>query len=98
NTKDPNITSRYTTSLAPGQEIPTTPGRHAVTVRVVTASNVYKDVTVYVNIVEAPTVTPNTDGSVTVTPSQTDEVTKTMDVTYTDETGVEHTVTATKGE
>ena len=96
NTKDPNITSRYRKVLLPDQQIPTTPGRHAVKVRVITASNVYKDVTVYINIVEAPTVTPNADGSVTVTPSQTDGVTKKVDVKYTDETGAEHTVTATK--
>ncbi|HFR3539545.1 TPA: hypothetical protein ACHVCJ_002117, partial [Streptococcus suis] len=84
--------------LAPGQTIPTTPGSHEVTVRVITDSNVYKDVIVTVNIIGTPTVTPNTNGSVTVTPSQTDEVTKKMDVTYTDETGTEKTVTATKGE
>ncbi|MFM0772178.1 DUF1542 domain-containing protein, partial [Streptococcus suis] len=38
--------------LAPGQTLPTAPGEHNVVVRVVTASNVYKDVTVKV-IIEA---------------------------------------------
>ncbi|HEM6090149.1 TPA: hypothetical protein U2B88_002229, partial [Streptococcus suis] len=43
--------------LAPGQQVPTTPGRHEVTVRVITDSNVYKDVVVVVNIENtAPTV------------------------------------------
>ncbi|WP_153958532.1 DUF1542 domain-containing protein, partial [Streptococcus suis] len=36
--------------LAPGQTLPTAPGEHNVVVRVVTASNVYKDVTVKVII------------------------------------------------
>ncbi|HFI0352805.1 TPA: hypothetical protein ACGOZT_002175, partial [Streptococcus suis] len=45
---------------------------------------------------EAPVVTANPDGSVTVTPAGDD--TTTVDITYTDENGVEKTVTATKGE
>ncbi|HFI0696281.1 TPA: hypothetical protein ACGO4F_002443, partial [Streptococcus suis] len=67
--------------LAPGQEIPTTPGRHEVTVRVITDSNVYKDVVVVVNI-PAVTVDPVdiTDfeagsNSVVLTPrSKTDQI------------------------
>ncbi|WP_414079732.1 hypothetical protein, partial [Streptococcus suis] len=98
-------TSMYEKVLAPGQTLPTTPGRHEVTVRVITDSNVYKDVVVVVNIPEdktapeAPTVEANTDGSVTVTPSQTaGDDTKTVDFTYTDEAGNPQTVTATKAE
>ncbi|HFI0475220.1 TPA: hypothetical protein ACGOZT_002167, partial [Streptococcus suis] len=71
----------------------------------ITDSNVYKDVVVIVNIPEdktapeAPEVTANADGSVTVTPSQTaGDDTKTVDITYTDETGTSQTVTATKAE
>ncbi|HFR3977996.1 TPA: hypothetical protein ACHVI3_002195, partial [Streptococcus suis] len=48
---------------------------------------------------EAPVVTAKPDGSVTVTPSQTaGDDTKTVEITYTDENGVEKTVTATKAE
>ncbi|HEM6345397.1 TPA: KxYKxGKxW signal peptide domain-containing protein, partial [Streptococcus suis] len=106
-TFDAAIDSRYRKVLAPGQEIPTKPGTHEVTVRVITESNVYKDVTVTVIIPEnpdttapeSPSVVANEDGSVTVTPSTTaGDDTKTVDITYTDETGVEKTVTATKGE
>ncbi|HFI0792188.1 TPA: YSIRK-type signal peptide-containing protein, partial [Streptococcus suis] len=49
NSKDPAIDTRYRKVLAPGQTVPTTPGRHEVTVRVITDSNVYKDVVVVVN-------------------------------------------------
>ncbi|HFU4460586.1 TPA: hypothetical protein ACGO93_002074, partial [Streptococcus suis] len=44
--------------LAPGQQLPTTPGTHTVTVRVITDSNVYKDVpvTVVIPANTAPTV------------------------------------------
>ncbi|HFU3800951.1 TPA: protein with ysrik-signal peptide, partial [Streptococcus suis] len=45
---------------------------------------------------EAPVVTANPNGSVTVTPAGDD--TTTVEITYTDETGVEKTVTATKAE
>ncbi|MBY5025690.1 DUF1542 domain-containing protein, partial [Streptococcus suis] len=41
---------KYRKVLAPGQQVPTTPGRHEVTVRVITDSNVYKDVPVKVII------------------------------------------------
>ncbi|HEM3199952.1 TPA: DUF1542 domain-containing protein, partial [Streptococcus suis 14A] len=41
---------KYRKVLAPGQQVPTTPGRHEVTVRVITDSNVYKDVPVTVVI------------------------------------------------
>ncbi|HEM5253642.1 TPA: hypothetical protein U1337_002012, partial [Streptococcus suis] len=48
---------------------------------------------------EAPSVVANADGSVTVKPSQTDgDDTKTVDITYTDETGTSQTVKATKAE
>ncbi|HFU4464952.1 TPA: YPDG domain-containing protein, partial [Streptococcus suis] len=40
--------------LAPGQTVPTTAGTHTVTVRVITDSNVYKDVPVTVVIPETP--------------------------------------------
>ncbi|HEL2056746.1 TPA: YPDG domain-containing protein, partial [Streptococcus suis] len=46
-----------------------------------------------------PTVTPKEDGSITVTPSTTaGDDTKTVEISYTDETGTPQTVTATKGE
>ncbi|HFU4110995.1 TPA: DUF1542 domain-containing protein, partial [Streptococcus suis] len=76
--------------------IPTTAGRHTVTVRSTNVHGQTIDNTVTVILIGTPTVTANTDGTVTVTPSQTDGVTKTVDVTYTDEAGVEKTVTATK--
>ncbi|MHC3575299.1 DUF1542 domain-containing protein [Streptococcus suis] len=41
---------KYSKVLAPGQQVPTTPGEHTVTVRVITDSNVYKDVPVKVII------------------------------------------------
>ncbi|MBY4981866.1 DUF1542 domain-containing protein [Streptococcus suis] len=41
---------KYRKVLAPGQQVPTTPGTHTVTVRVITDSNVYKDVPVTVVI------------------------------------------------
>ncbi|HEP1788678.1 TPA: DUF1542 domain-containing protein, partial [Streptococcus suis] len=41
---------KYRKVLAPGQQVPTTPGTHTVTVRVITDSNVYKDVPVKVII------------------------------------------------
>ncbi|HEM5990076.1 TPA: hypothetical protein U2B37_002257, partial [Streptococcus suis] len=43
--------------LAPGQTLPTTPGTHTVMVRVITASDVYKDVPVTVVIPENPPTT-----------------------------------------
>ncbi|HEL2056431.1 TPA: DUF1542 domain-containing protein, partial [Streptococcus suis] len=55
NTADAAIDTRYRKELAPGQTIPTTPGTHTVNVRVITASNVYKDVPVTVIINGAPT-------------------------------------------
>ncbi|HEM5990037.1 TPA: YPDG domain-containing protein, partial [Streptococcus suis] len=58
-------TSMYEKILAPGETVPTKPGRHEVTVRVITDSNVYKDVVVVVNI---PEITENT---VPVYPEQT---------------------------
>ncbi|HFR3771066.1 TPA: YPDG domain-containing protein, partial [Streptococcus suis] len=58
-------TSMYEKILKPGQQVPTKPGRHEVTVRVITDSNVYKDVVVVVNI---PEITENT---VPVYPEQT---------------------------
>ncbi|MDW8717659.1 DUF1542 domain-containing protein [Streptococcus suis] len=45
-----NPTSMYSMDLAPDQKVPTAPGEYDVKVRVVTASNVYKDVTVKVII------------------------------------------------
>ncbi|NQO50891.1 DUF1542 domain-containing protein, partial [Streptococcus suis] len=45
-----NPTSMYSMDLAPDQKVPTEPGEYDVKVRVVTASNVYKDVTVKVII------------------------------------------------
>ncbi|HEL2738144.1 TPA: YPDG domain-containing protein, partial [Streptococcus suis] len=53
NTMDAAIDSRYRKVLAPGQTIPTTVGTHTVTVRVITDSNVYKDVPVTV-VIPAP--------------------------------------------
>ncbi|WP_153602288.1 DUF1542 domain-containing protein, partial [Streptococcus suis] len=79
-------------------EIPTTAGTHTVTVRSTNVHGQTIENTVTVILIGPPTVTPNTDGTVTVTPSQTDGVTKTVDVTYTDEAGVEKIVTATKGQ
>ncbi|HFU4121991.1 TPA: KxYKxGKxW signal peptide domain-containing protein, partial [Streptococcus suis] len=102
NTMDAAIDSRYRKVLAPDQKVPTTEGTHTVIVRVITESNVYKDVPVTVIIPdstapEAPVVTANPDGTVTVTPSQTaGDDTKTTDITYTDETGTAQTVTVTK--
>ncbi|HEM4990546.1 TPA: DUF1542 domain-containing protein, partial [Streptococcus suis] len=78
--------------------IPTTAGRHTVTVRSTNVHGQTIDHTVTVILIGTPTVTANTDGTVTVTPSQTDGVTTTVDVTYTDEARVEKTVTATKGQ
>ncbi|MGO0078403.1 DUF1542 domain-containing protein, partial [Streptococcus suis] len=78
--------------------IPTTAGRHTVTVRSTNVHGQTIENTVTVILIETPTVTANTDGTVTVTPSQTDGVTKTVDVTYTNEAGVEKIVTATKGQ
>ncbi|HEM6437347.1 TPA: DUF1542 domain-containing protein, partial [Streptococcus suis] len=78
------------------ETLPTTAGRHTVTVRSTNVHGQTIDNTVTVILIETPTVTANTDGTVTVTPSQTDGVTKKVDVTYTDEAGVEKTVTATK--
>ncbi|MDW8758460.1 hypothetical protein Q7W32_01320, partial [Streptococcus suis] len=104
NTMDAAIDSRYRKVLAPDQKVPTTEGTHTVIVRVITESNVYKDVPVTVIIPdstapEAPVVTANPDGTVTVTPSQTaGDDTKTTDITYTDENGTPQTVTVTKGE
>ncbi|MBO4113553.1 DUF1542 domain-containing protein [Streptococcus suis] len=45
-----NPTSMYSMDLAPDQKVPIDPGEYDVKVRVVTASNVYKDVTVKVII------------------------------------------------
>ncbi|HEL2052659.1 TPA: DUF1542 domain-containing protein, partial [Streptococcus suis] len=78
-------------------DIPTTAGEHTVTVRSTNVHGQTIENTVTVILIGTPTVTPNTDGTVTVTPSETD-VTKKVDVTYTDEAGVEKTVTATKGQ
>ncbi|HEM6242928.1 TPA: DUF1542 domain-containing protein, partial [Streptococcus suis] len=50
NTRDAAIDSRYRKVLAPGQTVPTAPGEYDVKVRVITESNVYKDVTVKVII------------------------------------------------
>ncbi|HFI0421061.1 TPA: YPDG domain-containing protein, partial [Streptococcus suis] len=49
---------KYTKVIAPGETLPTTPGDHTVTVRVITDSNVYKDVEVPITIPAntAPTV------------------------------------------
>ncbi|MGQ7337302.1 Ig-like domain-containing protein, partial [Streptococcus suis] len=102
NTMDAAIDSRYRKVLAPDQKVPTTEGTHTVIVRVITESNVYKDVQVTVIIPdstapETPSVAANEDGTVTVTPSQTaGDDTKTTDITYTDETGTSQTVTVTK--
>ncbi|HFI0449804.1 TPA: YPDG domain-containing protein, partial [Streptococcus suis] len=72
---------KYRKVLAPGQTVPTQPGTHTVTVRVITDSNVYKDVDVQVII---PTVTVDPvdisdfeagDTSVVLTPrSETDQI------------------------
>ncbi|HFR3976278.1 TPA: hypothetical protein ACHVI3_000366, partial [Streptococcus suis] len=100
NTMDAAIDTRYRKVLAPDQTLPTTEGTHTVMVRVITESNVYKDVPVTVIIdttaPEAPVVDAKEDGSVTVTPAGDD--TTTVDINYTDETGVEKTVTATKAD
>ncbi|HFU4190508.1 TPA: hypothetical protein ACGO8C_002048, partial [Streptococcus suis] len=101
-TFDTAIDSRYRKVLAPDQTLPTTEGTHTVMVRVITESNVYKDVPVTVIIPktpdttapEAPVVDAKEDGSVTVTPAGDD--TKTTAITYTDETGTAQTVTVTK--
>ncbi|HFU4451498.1 TPA: Ig-like domain-containing protein, partial [Streptococcus suis] len=53
NTTDP----KFRKVLAPGQQVPTTAGTHTVTVRVITDSNVYKDVPVTVVIPENPPAT-----------------------------------------
>ncbi|HEM2549468.1 TPA: DUF1542 domain-containing protein, partial [Streptococcus suis] len=50
NTMDAAIDSRYRKVLAPDQTVPTAPGEYDVKVRVITESNVYKDVTVKVII------------------------------------------------
>ncbi|HFI0403352.1 TPA: YPDG domain-containing protein, partial [Streptococcus suis] len=72
---------KYRKVLAPGQTVPTQPGTHTVTVRVITDSNVYKDVDVQV-IIPAVTVDPVDisdfeagDTSVVLTPrSETDQI------------------------
>ncbi|HEM6190933.1 TPA: YPDG domain-containing protein, partial [Streptococcus suis] len=56
-TMDAAIDSRYRKVLAPDQKVPTTPGTHTVIVRVITESNVYKDVPVTVIIPENPPTT-----------------------------------------
>ncbi|HEM6111974.1 TPA: hypothetical protein U2B98_000909, partial [Streptococcus suis] len=104
NTMDAAIDSRYRKVLAPDQKVPTTEGTHTVIVRVITESNVYKDVPVTVIIPktpdttapEAPVVDAKEDGSVTVTPAGDD--TKTTAITYTDENGTTQTVTVTKAD
>ncbi|HFI0441090.1 TPA: hypothetical protein ACGOW4_002219, partial [Streptococcus suis] len=48
---------RYRKVLAPNQTVPTTVGTHTVIVRVITESNVYKDVPVTVIIPENPPTT-----------------------------------------
>ncbi|MEG3335870.1 DUF1542 domain-containing protein, partial [Streptococcus suis] len=80
------------------ETLPTTAGEHTVTVRSTNVHGQTIENTVTVILIGTPTVTANTDGTVTVTPSQTDGVTTTVDVTYTDEAGVEKAVTATKGQ
>ncbi|HFI0795897.1 TPA: DUF1542 domain-containing protein, partial [Streptococcus suis] len=50
NTTDAAIDTRYRKVLAPGETVPTAPGEYDVKVRVITASNVYKDVPVKVII------------------------------------------------
>ncbi|HEL2730186.1 TPA: hypothetical protein T8F52_001294 [Streptococcus suis] len=50
NTVVADPTSMYKMDLAPGETVPTAPGEYDVKVRVVTLSNVYKDVTVKVII------------------------------------------------
>ncbi|WP_161940915.1 hypothetical protein, partial [Streptococcus suis] len=50
NTMDAAIDTRYRKVLAPDQTLPTTEGTHTVMVRVITESNVYKDVPVTVII------------------------------------------------
>ncbi|HGA1494836.1 TPA: YPDG domain-containing protein, partial [Streptococcus suis] len=57
NTMDAAIDTRYRKVLAPGQQVPTTAGTHTVMVRVITESNVYKDVPVTVVIPENPATT-----------------------------------------
>ncbi|HFR3977750.1 TPA: YPDG domain-containing protein, partial [Streptococcus suis] len=57
NTMDAAIDSRYRKVLAPNQTVPNTPGEHTVIVRVITESNVYKDVPVTVVIPENPPAT-----------------------------------------
>ncbi|HEL9630769.1 TPA: YSIRK-type signal peptide-containing protein, partial [Streptococcus suis] len=57
NTMDAAIDTRYRKVLAPGQQVPTTAGTHTVMVRVITESNVYKDVPVTVIIPENPPAT-----------------------------------------
>ncbi|HFI0240485.1 TPA: hypothetical protein ACGO7X_002299, partial [Streptococcus suis] len=51
------IDTRYRKVLAPNQIVPTTAGTHTVIVRVITESNVYKDVPVTVIIPENPPAT-----------------------------------------
>ncbi|HFU4552377.1 TPA: hypothetical protein ACGPB3_002104, partial [Streptococcus suis] len=83
--------------------LPTT-GEYEVRVKTtnVYGQEIYNWVTVkYTDTIapEAPSVEANTDGSVTVTPSQTaGDDTKTVDITYTDETGTSQTVTVTKAD
>ncbi|HFU4452061.1 TPA: DUF1542 domain-containing protein, partial [Streptococcus suis] len=50
NTVDAAIDTRYRKVLAPGETVPTAPGEYDVKVRVITDSNVYKDVPVKVII------------------------------------------------
>ncbi|HFI0653042.1 TPA: hypothetical protein ACGO4Z_002373, partial [Streptococcus suis] len=57
NTMDAAIDTRYRKVLAPNQTVPNTPGEHTVIVRVITESNVYKDVPVTVIIPENPPTT-----------------------------------------
>ncbi|HFI0691911.1 TPA: hypothetical protein ACGO55_002269, partial [Streptococcus suis] len=83
--------------------LPTT-GEYEVKVRTrnIYGQDIYNWVTVkYTDTIapEAPTVEAKADGSVTVTPSQTaGDDTKTVDITYTDETGTSQTVTVTKAD
>ncbi|MGU8015851.1 DUF1542 domain-containing protein, partial [Streptococcus suis] len=69
--------------LAPGQTLPTAPGEHNVVVRVVTASNVYKDVTVKV-IIEAykDVLEPAADENTSLVPGSGNAATQPIVINY----------------